>query len=87
VGFIEAVGFIIALHSRLKHFGSIEKFDVEGIDGYGTKLEALMDPDARYDRLRQAFMQPGRDAEATVADDLFVERNSERRCRLRDIGA
>jgi hypothetical protein len=68
---IEAVGFIIALHSRLKHFGSIEKFDVEGIDGYGTKLEALMDPDARYDRLRQAFMQPGRDAEATVADEIY----------------
>ena len=33
---------------------------LEGIDGYGTKLEALMDPDARYDRLRQAFMQPGK---------------------------
>jgi hypothetical protein len=30
-----------------------------------------MDPDARFDLLRQAFLQPGRDAEAIVAGEIY----------------
>ena len=42
-------------------FGSIEKYDVEGIDGYAAKLEALMDSDPRYGNLRRSLLQPARD--------------------------
>ena len=30
-----------------------------------------MDPDSRFDLLRQAFLQPGRDAEAVVAGEIY----------------
>ena len=65
-------------------FGSIEKFDVDGIDGYATKLNALMDPDPRYDILRRSLLQPGRDAESTVASAIYALNESRARRGLHD---
>ena len=61
------------MYFRLKPlFSSIEKYDEEGTGPYSTKLEALMDPDTRYDILRQSLLQPARDAEHMVADAIYA---------------
>ena len=68
-----AVGFITDLYFRLKPlFSSIEKYDEEGTGAYSTKLEALMDPDPRYDIIRKSLLQPARDAEHIVADAIYA---------------
>ena len=67
-----AVCFAEALYLRLKPlFGSIEKFDTEGIADYATKLEALMDPHPDYDHLWRALLEPARDAEHVVANIIY----------------
>ena len=68
-----AVGFIDALYHTLKHqYSVITDFNDAGVDGYDTKLEAMMDPDARYDGLRLAMLLPMRDAAASIADHIYV---------------
>ena len=70
---LDAVSYVQDLYMELKLvFGPIDTYDAEGIDGYATKLEALMDPEPRYDNLRRSLRQPARDAESTVASAIYA---------------